>query len=223
MAGRRKRVYPDPPTCATLVSACGRVSGTRKPTLLACVVPPTVRTNARLLHGHRLCTWAERVLKLAPAGGAKSGSTCATWRACLEPLPACTALITRLRGEAAGLRACQKMLNTPGLSHDTLAQCTPLLDAMPSPAFRLEVNASLVFELVTAKTRGLDHVGVPISSDAMASLCGVAKPPGVGETQDAARIALRLPYAVCPLGRKPSRCLTSAWRGHKRLQVRSSP
>ena len=32
-----------------------------------------------------------------------------------------------------------------------------------------------------------------------------------------------LPYAVCPLGRKPSRCLTSAWRGNKRLQVRSSP
>jgi len=37
---------------------------------------------------------------------------------------------------------------------------------------------------------------LPISSDAIASLFGVGKHHGVGETQDAARIALRLP-AFC--------------------------
>jgi len=37
---------------------------------------------------------------------------------------------------------------------------------------------------------------LPISSDAIASLFGVAKRHGVGQTQDAARIALRLP-ALC--------------------------
>jgi hypothetical protein len=37
---------------------------------------------------------------------------------------------------------------------------------------------------------------VPISSDAIASLFGVAQPHGVGQTQDAARMALRLP-ALC--------------------------
>jgi hypothetical protein len=37
---------------------------------------------------------------------------------------------------------------------------------------------------------------VPISSDTIASLFGVAKRHGVGQTQDAARIALRLP-ALC--------------------------
>ena len=49
-----------------------------------------------------------------------------------------------------------------------------------------------------AKTLGLDHVGLPISSDTIESLFGVAKHHGVGETQDAARIALRLP-AFCGL------------------------
>jgi len=67
---------------------------------------------------------------------------------------------------------------------------------MPSSALRQEFRASLDFELETATTLGLDHLGVPISSDAIASLCGVAKLRGVGETQDAARIALRLP-ALC--------------------------
>jgi hypothetical protein len=37
---------------------------------------------------------------------------------------------------------------------------------------------------------------LPISCDAIASLCGVGKHHGVGEPQDAARIALRLP-AFC--------------------------
>ena len=39
-------------------------------------------------------------------------------------------------------------------------------------------------------------MGLPISSDAIESLFGVAKRHGVGQTQDAARIALRLP-ALC--------------------------
>jgi hypothetical protein len=51
-------------------------------------------------------------------------------------------------------------------------------------------------QLETATTRGLDQVGLPISAEAIASLCGGAKPHGVGETQEAARIALRLP-ACC--------------------------
>jgi len=198
VAGMLKRSYQDHPTFATFVSACGRVSGKLKHTILACLAPPNVRTNARFLNVHRLFTWADRVLKLSPAGGAKSGSTLAKLRACLDQLPACKALIKRFRGDASGLLACQKILKTQGLSHDTLAQCKPLIDTMPSPALRLEFHAYLVFELETAKTLGLDHIGLPISSDAIESLFGVAKHHGVGETQDAARIALRLP-ALCGL------------------------
>jgi hypothetical protein len=147
---------------------------------------------------HRLFTWADRLLKLSPAGGAKRGSTVAKLRACLDQLPACKALIKRFRNDTSGLLACQKILKTTGLSQHTLAQCEPLIDAMPSAALRQEFRAYLEFELETAKTLGLAHVGLPISSDAIESLFGVAKHHGVGETQDAARIALRLP-ALCGL------------------------
>ena len=88
------------------------------------------------------------------------------------------------------------MLKTTGLSHDTLAQCEPLIDAMPSAAVRREFRASLAFELESATTLGLDHIGVPISSESIASLFGVAKQHGVGQTQAAARRALHLP-ALC--------------------------
>jgi hypothetical protein len=54
----------------------------------------------------------------------------------------------------------------------------------------------LYHQLATATPLGLDPVGLPISADAIASLFGVGKHHGVGETQDAARIALRLP-ALC--------------------------
>ena len=75
VAGMLKRTYQDPPAFATLVAACGRVSGTLTHTMLAGVTPPNGRTTARCMPGHRGCTWADRVLKLSPAGGAKSGST----------------------------------------------------------------------------------------------------------------------------------------------------
>ena len=197
-AGMLKHVYQDHPAFRTFLAACGRVSGTLKHTMLACLAPPKVRTKARFMHLHRLCTWADRVLKLSPVGGAKTGSTLAKLRACLDELPACKALIKRFRADASGLLACQKILKTTGLSHDSRAQCEPLIDTMPSAALRQEFRAYLDYELETATTLGLDHIGVPISADAIESLFGVAKCHGVGETQDAARIALRLP-ALCGL------------------------
>ncbi len=198
VAGMLKRFYQHHPTFETFVSACGRVSGHLKHTILACLAPPKVRTKARFMHVHRLFTWADRVLKLSPAGSAKTGSTFAKLRACLDQLPACKALIKRFRTDAFGLLECQKILKIKGLSHDTRAQCAPLIATMPSSALRQEFRAYLDFELETATTLGLDHIGLPISSDAIESLFGVAKRHGVGETQDAARIALRLP-ALCGL------------------------
>ena len=196
VAGMLKRSYHDHPAFETFVSACGRVSGKLKHTILACLAPPKVRTKARFMNVHRLFTWADRVLKLSPAGGAKSGSTLAKLRACLDQLPACKALIKRFRADALGLLECQKIIKLKGLSHDTRAQCAPLIDTMPSSALRQEFRAYLDFELETATTLGLDHIGLPISSDAIESLFGVAKRHGVGETPDANRMALRLP-ALC--------------------------
>jgi hypothetical protein len=198
VANMLKRRYRDHPTFSTFVSACGRVSGKLKHTLLACLAPPSVHTKARFMNVHRLVTWADHLLHLSPAGGAKAGSTLAQLRACLDALPACKALIKRFRDDAMPLLACQKLLKTQGLSHETLAQCAPLIDTIPSQAVRREFAGYLQYQLETAKTLGLDQVGLPISSDAIESLFGVAKQHGVGETQDAARIALRLP-ALCGL------------------------
>jgi hypothetical protein len=195
-AGMLKRSYQSHPAFERFLSACGSVSGKLKHTLLACLAPPTVRTKARFMHVHRLVTWAQRLLQLSPAGGAKAGSILARLRACFDELPACKDLIKRFGADAQGLLECQKILKTQGLSHDTLAQCQPRISAMPSAPLRLEFEAYLEYQLATAKTLGLDHVGVPISSDAIESLFGVAKRHGVGQTQDAARIALRLP-ALC--------------------------
>ncbi len=74
VAGLRKRPSQAHPAVATFLPACGQVSGTRTHTMLACLAPPKVRTTARCMPGHRLCTWAEQVLTLSPAGGAKQGS-----------------------------------------------------------------------------------------------------------------------------------------------------
>ena len=195
-AGMLKRTYQHHPAFERFLSACGRVSSKLKQTILACLAPPTVRTKARFMNVHRLFTWAERLLQLSPPGGAKADSVLARLRACLDELPECKDLIKRFRGDAQGLLECQKILKTKGLCHDTLAQCEPLIDAMPSSVVRQEFRAYLLYQLAIAKTLGLDHVGMPISSDLIESLFGVGKHHGVGHTQDAARIALRVP-AFC--------------------------
>jgi hypothetical protein len=75
VAGMLKRAYQAHPSFATFLTACGRVSSKLKHTLLACLAPPKGHTKARFMNVHRLCTWADRLLKLSPPGGAKSGST----------------------------------------------------------------------------------------------------------------------------------------------------
>jgi hypothetical protein len=195
-AGMLKHAYQHHPAFERFLSACGRVSGKLKQTLLASLVPPTVRTKTRFMNVHRLFTWADRLLKLSPPGGAKAGSIFARLRACIDELPACKDLIKRFRADAQGLLACQEIVKTKGLCHDTLVQCQARIAEMPSARVRQDFEAYLDYQLATAQTLGLDQVGLPMSSDAIESLFGVAKRHGVGQTQDAARIALRLP-ALC--------------------------
>src|SRR5438128_4101922 len=196
VANMLKRRYHNHPHCATFLSACGRVSGKLKHTILACLAPPSVHTKARFMNVHRLVTWADRLRTLSPTGGAKAGSTLAKLRVCLDAFPSCKALIERFRDDAVPLLACQKLLKTQGLSHNTLAQCAPLIDAIPSQAVRREFTGYLQYQLQTATALGLDQIGLPISSDPIESLFGLAKQHGVGEIKDAHRIALRLP-ALC--------------------------
>src|SRR5215468_8173192 len=198
VANMLKRRYEKHPQFATFLSACGRVSSRLTHTVLACLTPPTVHTKSRFMNVHRLVRWADRVLGLLPAGRAKAGSVLAKLRTCLDELPACRTLICQFRDDAVALLACQQMLKTRGLSHDTLTQCEPLLDTMASVRVRQEFARYLHHQLETATRLGLDDVGLPISSEPIASLFGLTKQHGVGPVKDANRMALRIP-ALCGL------------------------
>jgi len=198
VANMLKRRYEKHPQFSTFLSACGRVSSRLKHTVLACLTPPKVHTTARFMNVHRLVRWADRVLALSPAGRAKAGSVLAKLRTCLDDLPACRTLIRQVRDDAVALLACQKILKTRGLSHDTLTECEPLWDTMASVRVRQEFSRYLHHQLETAKRLGLDDAGLPISSDPIASLFGLTKQHGVGPVKDANRMALRIP-ALCGL------------------------
>ena len=198
VANMLKRRYEKHPQFSTFLSACGRVASRLKHTVLACLTPPTVHTKSRFMNVHRLVRWADRVLGLLPAGRAKAGSVLAKLRTCLDELPACRTLICQFRDDAVALLACQQIVKTRGLSHDTLTQCEPLLDTMASVRVRQEFSRYLHHQLETATRLGLDDVGLPISSDPIESLFGLTKQHGVGPVKDANRMALRIP-ALCGL------------------------
>ena len=196
VAALLKRHYQEHPLFEPFLTACGKVSGNLKQTLLACLAPPKVQSKARFMNVHRLVRWAERVLRLSPAGRAAQGSSLSQLRACLDQLPACKAFIKRFHADALPLLACQKLLKTQGLSHATVTQCEPLIAAIPSAAVRGPFVHYLQAQLATATMLGLAEVGLPISSDPIESLFGLAKQHGTGELKDAHRIATRLP-ALC--------------------------
>jgi hypothetical protein len=188
--------YQDQPIFETFLSASGRVSAKLKQTVLACLAPPKVQTKARFMNVHRLIRWADQLLRLSPAGGARKGSTLSKLRACLDQLPSCRAFIKRFRDDAAPLIECQRIFKTRGLSHSTIAQCEPFIQAIGSAPIRREFTLYLQVQLQIATKLGLDHIGLPVSSDQIESLFGQGKLHGTGEIKDANRIALRLP-ALC--------------------------
>jgi hypothetical protein len=196
IANLLKGRYCDHPIFEAFLSACGRVAGKLKQTILACLAPPKVHTKARFMNVHRLITWADQLLKLSPPGGAAKGSTLSKLRTCLDRLPACRAFIKRFLRDAVPLLECQKILKTKGLNHSTLAQCEPFIQSIRSADVRRAFLAYLHRQLDTATALGLEEVGLPISSDQIESLYGLGKQHGVGEIKDADRIATRLP-ALC--------------------------
>ena len=196
VANMLKRRYEQHPQFSTFLSACGRVSSHLKHTVLACLTPPKVQTTSRFMNIPRLVRWADRVLGFLPAGRAKTDSMLAKLRACLDELPACRTLSRQFRDDAGALLACQKMLKTHELTHDTLTQCEPLFDTMASVRVRQEVACYLRDQLETATSLGLDKVGLPLSSDPIESLFGLTKHHGAGPMKDANRLALRIP-ALC--------------------------
>ena len=185
--------YQDHSMFQTFLSACGRVSANLKQTVLACLAPPRVHTKARFMNLHRLITWADQLLGLSPPGRASKGSMLSKLRECFDLLPSCKPFIRRFRDDAAPLLECQKILKTKGLSLQTREQCEPLIKSIPTEPLRREFSAYLDRQLDTARSIGLDEIGMPISTDPIESSYGLGKSHGTGQNKDAYRIALRLP------------------------------
>jgi len=176
--------------------ACGAVSRLFKQTILACLAPPKVSIKARFMNLHRLVKWAALLLEHSPRGRAAKGSLLQKLRDRLDQLPQCRRFINDFLLNAEPLIECQKILKTQGLSQQSYDVCRPIVATIPNPRIRNRSTSWLNKHLATAQTLGLNEVGLPISSDSIESLFGVAKHHGTGELKDANRIALRIP-ALC--------------------------
>jgi hypothetical protein len=176
--------------------ACGAVSRLFKQTILACLAPPTVSTKARFMTLHRLVKWAALLLKQSPRGRAAKGSLLQKLRDRLDQLPQCRRFINDFLLNAEPLIECQKILKTRGLSQESYDVCRPIVATIPNLFIHLRFMSWLDKHLTTAQSLGLNEVGLPISSDSIESLFGIAKHHGTGELKDANRIALRIP-ALC--------------------------
>lgn len=109
----------------------------------------------------------------------------------------CRAFINRFIRDINPLLVCQKVLKTKGLNQDTYQECQQLIQTIPPrAAVRIGFTNWMEKQFQLALALGLSKIGMPISSDIIESLFGIAKQHGTSEIKDANRIALRIP-ALC--------------------------
>lgn len=179
------------------LSVCSKASQRLKQTLLAFLAPPKVRTKARFMNLHRLVKWADQLLKHSPVGRVAQDSFIHKLRQSMEGLPDCKGFIERFLRDSTALLACQKLLKNNGLNFETRRQCLLLIESIPSgSSVRVGLMQWLDKHWQLAWNLGLRRVGLPISTDLLESLFGIAKTLGVGEIKDANRIASHIP-ALC--------------------------
>jgi hypothetical protein len=197
VANLLKHEYQNHPMFETFLSACGKASKNLKQTILACLTPPKVSTKARFMNLHRLVNWADQLLRHSPKGRAEKDSVLSKLRSAIDQLPECKSFISRFLRDANPLLKSQKILKNTGLHQDSYKQCLKLIETIPprSPV-RTGFTNWMEKQMLVAKELGLDHTGMPISSDSRESLFGVSKQHGCAEIKDANRIALRIP-AMC--------------------------
>lgn len=146
---------------------------------------------------HKLVTWAGRILKHSRPGRVREGSLAAKSRQSLDDLPKCKALIRRFLRDVIPLQECQKVIKRKGLSQETYEQCKGLLEDLPqSSPIRKGFKQWAEKHLKMAQVEGFGAVGLPVCSDQIESLFGVAKRHGTGDVKDANRIGMRIP-ALC--------------------------
>ncbi len=197
IANLLKHEYQKHPMFNIFISSCGKVSKMFKQTILACLAPPKTSIKARFLNLHRLVKWASLLLKHSPRGRAAKGSLLQKLRDCFDQLPQCRSFINDFLLDAEPLLECQKILKNKGLSQKSVDECLSIVNTIPNSTIRAGFTAWLEKHLIIAKTLGLDKIGMPISSDTLESLFGLAKYHGTGEIKDANRIAQRIPVLFC--------------------------
>ncbi len=193
VANLLKHEYQKHPLFDVFISTCGKVSKMLKQTILACLAPPKVSTKARFMNLHRLVEWASRILKHSPRGRAAKGSLLQKLRDCFDRLPECKTFIHDFLLDVEPLMKCQEILKNKGMNQKSFDECRPIVNTIPNIYIRDGFMDWLERHFVMATTLGLHKCGMPISSDSIESLFGVAKHHGTGEIKDANRIAIRIP------------------------------
>lgn len=205
-----KHEYKNHPMFNTFLSACGKASKNLKQTLLACLAPPKVSTKARFMNLHHLVKWAEQLLKHSPKGRAPKKSALSKLRAGIGNIPKCKPFIKRFLRDANPLLECQKILKNKGLNQETYEQCKKLLKPIPARSnVRKGFTAWAEKQLKTAEELGLGKTGMPISSDTIESVFGVAKHHGTGTIKDANHIARRIPALTGKVTKEDARQVLS--------------
>lgn len=202
VANLLKHEYQEHPMFDVFIRTCGKVSKMLKQSILACLAPPKVSTKARFMNLHRLVKWAARLLKHSPRGRAAKGSILQKLRDRLDQLPQCRRFINDFLLDVEPILECQEILKTKGLSQESFGTCLTIIDRIPNSYVRSGLTDWLEKHFIVAKTLGLHKTGMPISSDTIESLFGVAKIHGTGETKDANRIAQRIPVLCGTLTRQ---------------------
>lgn len=205
-----KHEYKNHQMFNTFISACGKASKNLKQTLLACLAPPKVSTKARFMNLHRLVKWAEQLLRHSPKGRASKKSVLSKLRASIGNIPKCRPFIKRFLRDANPLLECQKILKNKGLNQDTHEQCKELLKTVPPRSnVRKGFTAWAEKQLKVAEELGLGKTGMPISSDTIESVFGVAKHHGTGTIKDANHIARRIPALTGKVTKEDARQVLS--------------
>jgi len=202
VANLLKHEYQAHPMFDVFIRTCGKVSTMLKQSILASLAPPKVSTKARFMNMHRLVKWAACVLQQSPRGRAAKGSLLQKLRDRLDQLPQCRRFINDFLLDAEPILECQAILKTKGLNQDSVDECRPIIERIPNSYIRCGLTEWLEKHFVIAKTLGLHETGMPISSDTIESLFGVAKIHGTGEIKDANRIAPRIPVLCGEITRK---------------------
>ena len=179
------------------LSICGESSKRLKQSILACLAPPKVRTNARFMNLHRLVKWADKILDLSPVGRAASGSVLEKLRKSVAGLSDHRSFIEQFSADARFVLDCLKHLKQQGLNRQSKALCRKAVrELRNNDPIKLGTIDWLNDHMKIARKLGLADIGMLASTDSIESVFGLSKSHGVGNIKDPHHMALKI-GALC--------------------------